>query len=467
VGTSRTVLVGAVAASSTLACTSSDFVGPRIVAWQLEADGAPPLVVGSYDAREKARCRFHEDDAGVLRCLPTTAADVRTTSTFADPACQTPIYLAARADAPALAARAGAVPLLRVDCERQRWAVATLKLAPTLTVRYGGEACTPMAQATTDTQVELVIDRTFAPDKWATATEVDGPLLGNGIRVRQIETAEGARFDDHLIDESIGKECHVEADVSSNHVCKPLVTSSSAHEGTDCMGPLAYGAPACSDPAFVAEGGTTYQVGPKWDGPVSNQGHGCSVLVEPLSGPQDYYEKGPEVAFEPPQLELQGVGSGRLELRGVLGDGGVVVLGDEIAPPTWWVTPRYFDHDANRDCDPVWTPEGLVRCIPTELVDAVDEPPWVGFYADAGCTEPVRLGAAPDGAIVVSAMGSADGELHAVALHAAVRSTKAYFKTGVACELVPGDYYTLGSDELPWDPYPEIREVNGPAPGTP
>jgi hypothetical protein len=459
------VVVGAVAALSSLACTGSGFVGPRIVPWQLEADGAPPLVVGSYDVREKTRCRFLHDDAGALRCLPTPAS-LSSVRTFADPACQTPIFLADTADAPALGARAGAVPLPRVDCGPQRYAVATLKPAPPSVMRYSGTPCAPTYPNTPAHQTELVIDRIESPARWATGTEVDGPLLANGVRVRQVESAEGARFDDHLVDENLGKECHIESTISGGHVCMPRVTSSAAHEGTDCMGPLAYAAPACSEPAFVVDGSGTYALGPKWDGPVSNPGHGCDVLVEGFDGPLDYYEKGPATQFTAPPIDLAGVGTGRLQLQGVLGETGVVALGDEIAPPEWWVTPRYFDTGASRDCDPVWTPEGLVRCIPTTLVDVIDQPNYAGLYADKDCTQVAQfcpsMTTSCDGTPVISATGTTSGELHAVSLHAAVGRLSAHVKAGDGCNFVTGEFFTLG-DELPWDPYPEIKEVNGAA----
>jgi hypothetical protein len=460
----------AVAALGSLACNDPGFVGPRIVPWQLEADGAPPVVLGSYDRREKTRCRFLHDDQGMLRCLPTAAAYFHSERTFADPTCQTPIYLAAPADAAALRMRAGAVPLPRVACGPQRYGVATLKPAPAASMRFFGTACTPTNSNTAANLAELVIDRTESPVKWAMGTEVDGPLLASGVRVRQVESDEGARFDDHLVDESLGKECHIEITISDGHVCMPSEASSAGYEGTDCTGPPAYGAPACSDPAFIVDSNGTYAIGPKWDGRVSISGHGCEVRVEGFEGPLDYYEKGPATPFTAATIDLGNAGTGRLQPYGVLGDAGVVVLGGEIAPPKWWVAPRYLDSVANRDCDPLWTPEGLVRCIPTTLVDTVDQPNDLGLYLDNACTRVARycpfMTGSCDGIPVVSATGSATGELHAVALHAAVGQAYAYIKQGDACHVVPGPVFTLGS-ELPWDSYPEITQLNGGAASAP
>jgi hypothetical protein len=446
--------------------------GPRILPWQLETDGAPPFVVGSYDAREKVHCRFVHDEKGVLRCLPPVPAALSESTAFTDATCQTRIYAAAPADVPGLVARPVTVPLLRNACEPKRHAVATLAPLPAGSGHFGGTPCAPVdIPLDTRGKVELVIERAEPSDGWATGTEVDGPLLSNGVRVRQVESAEGARFDDHLVIEALGKPCRIDFDANGAYFCMPTLPDFAAHEGTDCMGPLAWRAPACSPPAFIVRSEGTFEVGAQWTGPISNPGHGCGPVVWPdtTDGPYAYYEQGAPVdPFVPPAVSFDRAGTGRLLLHGVRRDDDGAVLDDEITPPYWVRAPRYFDTGANRECDPVWTPDGRVRCIPTTIVDQADAPPYTLVYADRKCTQPAGTcptGESCDGAIIVSATGFASGQLHGVALHRAAGLSAGYFLGTNGCQFVTSEgqqsfYYTVGSEE-PWDAYPELVERNG------
>jgi hypothetical protein len=475
--------------------------GPRIVPWQLETDGAPPLVLGSYDTREKVHCRFRHDENGVLRCLPPVPRTLAETNAFADPACQTRVYAASAADVPALLEHPVTVPLPRVDCEPRRHVVATLVTRPAGSPLFGGTPCAPLDFALADFMPddgiaipsmidwrgELVVDQTRPSDRWATGTEVDGPLLQGRVRVRQVE-AGSARFHDHLVDETLGKACRVYDYVMPAFSCIParlgdtLIQSFSAHEGTDCMGPLAWSAPACTDPAFVDAGADgTYALGPKWAGPVSNTGQGCQVNARGTSpdghgispdGMDDYYEQGPPIAkFVPAVLSSEPMGTGRLQLRGLRADDdSVVILDGEIVPAFSFSKPRYFDTVANQDCDPVWTPEGRVRCIPTTFIDNLDD--QQPYYADPACTVHAIMcyaGASCEGSLVLSATGVWNGELHGVAVRRLGPNVSPGFfvvsNVGCAARADPGPgnsdpLFAVGADALPWDSFPELNEIN-------
>ena len=58
---------------------------PRLVPWQLQAEGSEPLVVGVFDRERQQHCGFVPDATGQLRCLPLTRGALELTRTFADP----------------------------------------------------------------------------------------------------------------------------------------------------------------------------------------------------------------------------------------------------------------------------------------------------------------------------------------------------------------------------------------------
>lgn len=446
-------------------------MGPRIVPWQLETDGAPTLVMGSYDTREKVHCVFLHDEKGVLRCLPPVPHALRETAVFADAACQSRVYteVLGAADANALGQRAVTVPLPRADCEPRRHAMATLAARPAGAAHFGGTPCAPTDFRLAPGEIELVAEQTEPSDRWATGTEVDGPLLPGGVRVRQFESAEGTRVDAELLDETLGHPCRIDSDYPNGFVCSPPnVAFAAANEGTDCMGPTVWAAPACTDVAYLGGGANTFAVGPRWLGPVSLGGHGCGPYVPQISpdGPEIYFEAGPpEAPFVAPPVAFPPAGTGRLQLREPSSvDGQPVALGGDIGPPHWWTGLRYFDTVANQDCDAVWTPEGLVRCIPTTLVESPSNYYLADAFADAACMVPARYcptATGCGGQLVVSVNDDpAYGELHAVALHHAVDLPWTYVMGSVGCERNPYDspHYVLGSEALPWDPYPAFVE---------
>jgi hypothetical protein len=161
---------------------------PRIVPWQLEAPGTPPLVVGAFDTKEGVHCRFLPDQNGQLRCLPSSQEPVAYSDRFADSACQQPVYQTTSARARVLAGRPTAVPLPRVGCEPRRYAVAMLEpRQDDGTPLFQQTPCAPLAPGAphdpnvalqSSDEVDLVVVATVPPDRWATGTEVDGPLIG-------------------------------------------------------------------------------------------------------------------------------------------------------------------------------------------------------------------------------------------------------------------------------------------------
>jgi hypothetical protein len=339
---------------------------------------------------------------------------------------------------------------------------------------FAGTPCAPVDFAPSFGEVELVVERTEPSDRWATGMEVDGPLLPGGVRVRQFESAGGTRVDAELFDEALGHQCNISSNYPNGFVCDPPARiDGSAHEGTDCMGPVVWAAPACTEPPFLGNNLGRWVVGPRWDGPVSNNGgHGCGPFV-PQSlpdGPEIYFEQGgPEDPFVPPPIALPPVGSGRLQLRAPSSvDGEPVALGGDVEAPDGWTGARYFDTVANQDCDALWTPEGLVRCIPTTIIE--DATPYLDAFADTACTVPAHycsVSGGCGGQLVVSATGY--GVLHATALHRAVDVPRTYVMGDVGCQENSNDspHYTLGSESLPWDVYPAFVEKGGLPAGAP
>src|SRR3569832_767806 len=94
--------------------------------------------------------------------------------------------------------------------------------------------------------------------RWATGAEVGGPLVAGGIRVRRIAAVDGARFNDHVVDETFGKPCRLQGfGVSSNGpTCSPdFLTDVAGVEGADCMSTVeVWRSAACADSLGIAVG---------------------------------------------------------------------------------------------------------------------------------------------------------------------------------------------------------------------
>ncbi len=452
---------------------------PRLVPWQLETEGTPPLVVGIYDVKEKVHCRFLPDEAGHLRCLPWGLAELHETRMFSEPTCQKAVYEIDPTREAIVPGRAVAMPLPRRNCEPRRYGVGTLKTLAMDAPLYSGSPCVPVERPATTTSTFVAVDDAQTPVRWATGTEVDGPRLSRRVRVRQIETAEGARFDQRLVDESIQKTCRLIGPTeAASPQCKPdiLFTEGGTHEGSDCSGPAVIRADVCSDPAFIADYGlaTFHLLGTKWTGPVSAVAHGCGpVNHSTLDGPDVFYETGSVTPFELAALDLQTSGTEQLALRGLRGEGGAFVgIDDEIFGPAGWIVPRYVEAKTHQGCDPVWTPEGLVRCLPTFFIAATSTIDFL--FSDPACQHAAFICPLPatscGGIPVIFSSRDAHGETRPSSLNEAKLVQGYGWKDNVCVAFTgvdyPYDVFVPGT-ALPWDTYPQLAEINGRPSGAP
>jgi hypothetical protein len=452
---------------------------PRLVPWQIEADGTAPLVMGIYDSQENVHCRFLPDQAGQLRCLPWGLAALTDTKAFSDSSCQKRIYETDPDEGKVLVGRSTALPLPRLACAPQRYAVGKLVVSPA-GARFGGTPCAALPDQQS-THLQLTVDSAEASDRWATGTELDGPLLAGRMRVRRIRDEEGEVFDDHFIDEHWSKPCHLVAS-ASDVLCEPATTQTSSFhyvEGDNCSGRPVWRATACQDPSFIGSaGGSAYALGPVWTGSVTYEVHGCQH-AEGSSTPE-----GPDVFFElGAQLGADAImtakpwrlgGTGRLQLRGLAADDGSLV-----PVPDWLLfglssvlpssdTSRYFDTVAQTSCNPIRAPDGILRCLPTSFV--VNPTPIA--FSDAACTQPAfycPTGMNPcPGLVAAPAVVEATGELRAVSLNATVSVATPYWLANgcVAQPALAPIVFGLGAAQS-WSPYATLTERNARAPDAP
>lgn len=449
----------------------------RLVPIQLEAEGAPPLVLGVYDRQEELECRFLLDEAGQLRCLPHYEAGIRATTFFADAACQDRIYIVAADAAAALTGLSVPTPLPRVDCAPRRYALATLQPAPSGTARFAGAACAPVEgyQLPSADLAQLVVTSVESPERFETGQEVDGPLVADRVRVREVETSDGARFVDHLIDGQFALPCTVQATHDAMWCSPRGVGETAGMKGEDCTSnERVWRVEACEEPVSLNDVSTRFTPGATWDGPVSRLGKGCRA-VEPLETPDGmsrFVEAGPQLQdydFMAP-TSWQTEGTGRLQLRGFAGaDGSLVPL------PSWLLwglaaavhfngpTSRHLDTVSNTTCNPVRMPDGVIRCVPSGV--HVAEPFMYGF-ADGACSEPAYL--CPtymdcSGLIVAPPSLSSESEVQVDELFVAESAPLTYDKyedgTCVPRDLEASSImYVLGEPYAGWDQYPALTE---------
>jgi hypothetical protein len=442
-------------------------VASRLAAWQLEADGAPPLALGIYDTQEQAHCRFVPDEAGQLRCLPWPVTSLEDTGTFADPACQQRVYRTDHLAGQALVGRPTAVALPRASCAPQRYAVAILAARSVDAPLYAGTPCARVASSV-DGPSELGVEATLPPDRWATGTEVDGAAISDRLTVRQIETADGARFDDHLADARWGAACALTNDEGGT-ACWPdtLADTPFGFEDTLCMGTPVWAVDTCEVPAFIGRSSHPFHaVGGPWHGVVFAGPKGCSPL---LDGQGSFVELGAPLDGDAVVATTwQLAGTGRFQLR-VLADaaGGPVSIADALEPPS--ETTRFRDTVAAVDCSPVATPDGLVRCVPTNvMIDASSG----GLFADEACQRPAYfcLGGSPcAGRPAISLAVDANGERRAVSVAVAEAAESISFLfdgTCVPAGVDPTGLFALGAAG-PWSQFPALTEAHGRASGAP
>jgi hypothetical protein len=458
----------------------------RLVPWTVEADGTDPLIMGIFDTQEKLHCSFLPDATGQLRCMPSGPATYKETAWFSDAACTKRIYTTSSTGAgPAWIGRATALPLPRVACAPNRYVVGTLTSLPADSPHFGGAACA----AVTPTPgpgynlTEMTVDSVEAsPDHWEKGTELDGPVFDNVV-LKLVQTPDGARFANDLHDTHWDRPCQLAADIANVFCRVATPTSVAGVEGMTCVGPPVWRVPACSDPPFLRSSGGfggTFAVGAVWGGAVSSNGHGC-LQVHPqttVDGPDTFVTAGVAIsAADMLARPWQETGTGRLRLRGLLDDDGqVVTLPTALMWPEFdsivlqGTAARYADTVANTTCNPIRTPEGLLRCVPPTVNLTFDS----GFFADAKCTAPAfycpNFTDTCPGILAMSASADPNGEVRATKLATSIAAPTVF--QGVvqgACTATtfttPG-FYTLGADAA-WAQFPVLGERNGRAPEGP
>jgi hypothetical protein len=471
---------GGVSVGGTGATASDE---PRLVPWQLQAEGSEPLVIGVFDREREQHCRFVPDAAGELRCLPLTPGALELTVHFADAECQRPIY---RSELPAAEAvrealeEPMALPLELADCE-QRFVVARVtELAADAPhyILFGGTSCGPSMMGPLADQVDFVRDAPLDPKNYVSGELAPGALLGDRIRVQEIEAADGSRFQEALYDEHWQKPCKL-SERRGSLACLPasLDENTNYHVDAACEGESVWGVRACAEPAFIGQSSfELYALGEPWTGAVYEYGKGCREVSFPPDNGARFYERGGLLGDDAvAAVQWFQAGGGLLQRRGLRNDTGELfglddrLFGDSGSlrgAPGRVVVPRYHDSETGVDCWPIWTSEGDVRCVPSTVQI---EPYSFEMYADAACSRPAYACFSQEPCVGTDliVMGyDARGEYRGLSRHAAVAvqgDSIFSLQTGGCLASPPlGDMNMFESgEELPWDDYPLLSELNG------
>jgi hypothetical protein len=458
---------------------------PRLVPWQLETEGSEPLVVGIFDSEQKQPCQFLPDIEGQLRCLPLAPGPLERTSAFADPECSRPIYRATLQGAEALRA-ATLEPIALAEkpdgCE-QRYTVARLSElgadAPHY-VMFNGESCGQSALGPptylADQVVDFARDDIFDPAELVSGEVVPGALLGERIRLHEVEAADGSRFQHALSDEHWQKPCQL-SELRGSLACMPdsIRDTTNFHVDMACEGESLWYAEACSDPAFIGLYDELYALGPTWEDTAFESSKTCrESAFSPDSGAR-LYQRGEELGEDAlAAAEWFQAGTVRLELRGLRGeDEQLIVLsnwlfGDSVLlydQPSTTAGPRYLDRETGVECAPVWTSDGEVRCVPSTVQL---EPFTYQMYVDASCSKPAFLCASQEpctGTDLIVWGSDSNGRKRALSRNAAVAvaGESVYGLMNDECVSSPysGTNLFESGEVLPWDDYPLLSEVNG------
>ena len=440
----------------------------RLVPWQLEATGSNPLVMGIFDTRQKAVCAFVPDQTGQLRCVPPAPASLNGGGVFMDAACTKPVYQVWAAELASVPkGQIMALPLPRQGCAPIQYFAGTLSVVPSDGPEWVGTAttCTSTDPEFVSTGFETVVAAATPIDIWATGTAVDGPIVDDRLQVAQVATADGARFDDHVVDTRWGKPCDLKVAAG---VCRPTILPAYGGFFTDdqCMGQAVVPESVC-DAAFI--GTSPYRaIGAPWTGPVfENDPAPCQPVTASTFGSSTFFTYG--AAFDGDAIMSVGwvaKGTGRLRLRELVGKvGPSAPVANAL---TWHVdgaaatfVPRFHDTSAAEDCDPVWAPDGLVRCVPTSVARA-----YGGIFADASCKTPGYLCYDADcpSIVMMDMGGDSTHGYHAVGVHPLVSVQTIYTSTNGTCSsFLSGTTFEFGAGKgLPWDTFPRLTEVNAP-----
>lgn len=464
----------------------------RLEAWQLVDAEGEALTLGIFDTQEQQHCRFALDREGELRCLPQAFTYVESTRGYADAACQRPIFRALLPGAAALGSGPVALPLSPEGCE-QRYALGTPELLSDSAPRYfkGQNGCTPGGgiDPFLEGKVSDLTLREVDSDRYVLGREKAGPLLGERLRIMEVEVEGDARFQSGLRDERWARTCWL-GERNETSTCLPpsLSEGSSYFSDESCQTDALYRVDACSEAAYIGDFGELYALGEPWTGTVFEQGKVCGELNIPLAADEQFLTRG-QVLGADATMSLDWLWSDApgATVRRLRGDAGEPVAIDDalfetegvLGPlgsssfrlkPQSFKAPRFFDNARGEDCSPVWTFEGEVRCAPKS---AVIEPYHDYFYLDPECSEPAYLcysGMDCIGDEVVLMGYDQQGEYRAVSRNtAATIDGPVYQKAGGSCsDSGPANslFFTL-SEPLPWDDYPLLTEINGRASGEP
>jgi hypothetical protein len=452
--------------------------GVRLWPWQLEADGTEPLVLGVLDTQEQVHCEFLLDSEGQLRCLPMRLPSLKLWEIGDDHQDENCAYLGDPAVLQGFQARPVSLPLPRHGCE-QRYVVATISISteegpPSYSLSNVCAEEPPGSWGPVFTPV--TIDSVLPPERWVAATRgVDGPRISGRLQVRQITGADGSTFDDQVEDEKWGTDCTlVGRDDTPQECVPPHVSFQTFFYADDACGTPLWSLPACTPATYIDGGfdslgehparalGEPYQ-----DQIYAYQGHGTRVCMprpadSGRTGTAAYYQGGQPIedfALAPFSWQLQG--TGRLQRRGVAGDGGSF-----IPVADWLITepPRYHDTITGAGCNPLRTAEGELRCVPTAVLwDPT--PDNSAFYADDQCSRHAYFcfGEACDIGLAVLMDAGPSGERQATSLVRTARLMGSYTKVPDGCLFDPANTNVVELGEpAPWSQFPQLTERNGP-----
>lgn len=445
----------------------------RLVPWQVEAEGGAPLVMGIYDTQEKAHCRFAPDETGQLRCLPWGEVDLGGVGAFSDPACQKPVYETPDpAQTGLMVGRSLALPLPAAGCAPARFAVGILRARGADEPLFAGTPCARL-DAGAVTGANLTVDEFEAPDRWATGAELDGPLLFGRLRLRRIGNGGDASFDDHFVDTRWSAPCALTGAADTAKCWPPsLPDLTYDFEDDQCHGTPVWQVGACEKPAFIGQSGPAlHAIGAEWRGAVFLGTKGC-FPVTPTASSGAFFEEGGLLGDDAVvTVDWVTDAGGRLQRRGLRGAGGELVpISAELANASG-VAP-FRDTVAELDCNPLWTPDGLVRCVPTNvLFDSLS----LGLFADAACQTPAyfcpRFPAGCRGLPMISFAADANGIRHASSVNVAESAAGAFMRGDAGCVATtsfdPSMLFIAGPVLVPWDQFPALEERNGRPSGAP
>jgi hypothetical protein len=196
---------------------------------------------------------------------------------------------------------------------------------------------------------------------------------------------------------------------------------------------------------------------------VFNKPYGCQDGA-PGGAVVMYVERGPLLGPDGiASVDWVFAGTGRLQRRVLPGpDGALVPLAAPLLAQAQ-LSP-FQDTTIDDGCDPVWTPEGLVRCIPESVV----VPRSAGLFADAACERvayscSTRYGCA--GALIASGVSDVDGVRQVDSISVAREVGALFSRNGDACTPLPQapdpGWYAAGPTPEPWSRFPAIAERNG------